>query len=179
MTVRQLVVDGITVPVWSTTGIQQSYEPQQAVYRRRTADGALVQRSLWSGKLRTVIAGNGFAPSGLQEVDTSAAFEIWCVEPIAINSALTTVTIPANRRVDTGAEPLAFAVVGIELVPTTITNLTDINAKTTNDAILQSVAGAAGYQVRYFPVLTVMADPIRQDLNRGTGFGWRLEAEEV
>ena len=172
MTVRTLVVDGITVPVWASTDLTQEYRPLQAVTRRRLADGSAIQRSLWTGKTATTIAGGGFAPSGLQAVDTSDSFDIWCIEPIAINGASNVFTLPAARRSDTGSEPFGFAVVGEQLVETPC-------GVVTNTATLTTVIGATGYQVRYFPILTVFADPIREDLNRGSGFGWTLEAEEA
>ena len=172
MTVRALVIDGITVPVWSCTDLTQTYIPLQAVTRRRFADGSAVQRIAWTGKLRTNISGGGFAPSGLQEIDTSDSFLIWCITPIAINGASNVFTLPATRRTDSGSEPFGFAVVGDQLIETPC-------AVVTNTATLTTVAGATGYQVRYFPILTVFADPIQQDLARGSAFGWTLEAEEV
>lgn len=172
MSVRQLVIDGVTVPVWASTKLDQSYERVQAVTRRRTADGSLVQRSLWTGKLKTVLSGGGLAPSGLQAIDTSAAFDLWCIKPIAINSASNVIDIPAARRSDSGSEPFGFAVVGNAMVATPV-------AMSVDQATLTTVAGATAYQVRYFPVLSVMADPVQEDLSRGFGFGWKLEAEEV
>lgn len=172
MSVRQLIIGGITVPVWGMTGVTQSYTPLQAVDRRRTAAGSLVQRSLWTGKLRTVISGDGPAPSGLQEIDTSASYTIACVTPLAINSASNVIDIPSNRRVDSGSTPIGFAEVNGSLQPTPVSMNVD-------QATLTIVSGATAYQVRWFPILTVLSDPIRQDLQRSSGFGWSLTAEEV
>lgn len=172
MSVRKLVVGGITVPVWASTDVTQSYEVIEAVSRRRTADGSLIQRIAWTGKLRTEISGGGFAPPGLQSLNTAVAVEIWCIEPLALNSASSVFTLPANRRSDTGSEPHGFAVVGDQLIATPC-NLV------TNTATLTPVAGATGYQVRWFPVLTVFAEPVRQELARGSGFRWSMMAEEA
>ena len=178
MSVRQLKIDGITVPVWGHTQLQQSYDPIEAVDQRRTANGTMVQRILWDSKLRTRVTGGGPAPSGLKDIDTSASFALWCVAPLARNGT-TTITLPDNRRSDSGAEPLAFADVNGVMVPTTITNLADILADVTDDATIQAVSGASQYQIRWFPILTVFARPIRETLNRGRGFNWVLEAEEA
>jgi len=175
MSVRKLIVDGITVPVWSSTGIRQEYAPIEAVSRTRTADGSLIVRELWSGKLRTTISSDGPAPPGLRAIDNSNPYEIWCIAPIAINSASNVITLPATKRSDTGSEPLGFAEVGAEMVPTPLV-LSGLDDTT---ATLTTVSGATQYQVRYFPKLTVMSPPVRFSLTRGVGYDWTLEAEEV
>jgi len=178
MSVRQLKIDGITVPVWASAELQQVYERIESVSWRRTANGTLVERILWQGKLRTRINSTGPAPSGLRDISTTASFELWCIQPLEKNGG-TSIAIPTNRRADSGSEPLAFAEVGTEMLPTAITNIADIVAGTSDTATIQSVSGASQYQVRWFPVLTVRARPIKQTFNRARGFSWELEAEEV
>ena len=67
---RQLIVDGVTVPVWSSTDFTQVIEPVEAVYQSRKKNGGLVQRTLYTGKLRTTIDGGGLAPAGLDDINT-------------------------------------------------------------------------------------------------------------
>ena len=173
MTVRTLVVDGVTVPVWASLDIRQELEPLEGAASGRLRDGAAYKRKRWGGKRRTVITGGGNAPSGLQAIDTDTSFEIWCIVPVAINSATAgPITLPTARRSDAGSEPHGFAIVDGAMVPTTCNVVGD-------DATLGAVSGASSYQVRYFPVLTVIGGPVEEDLQRATGFGWQLTAEEV
>ena len=172
MSVRKLIIDGITIPTWASLTIKQSYESIQGVSRDRTADGTLRQREIWAGKIRTIITGGGNAPSGIQEIDTSGSYTIHCIKPLSINSASNVINIPASRRSDAGSHPFGFAIIGDEMIETAV-------SMAVNEATLTAVAGADGYQVRWFPVITVMSDPVQEDLARGSGFGWMIEAEEV
>lgn len=172
--VRQLIVDGITVPVYAMTGISQRYEPIRATYRARMVDGSAKQRTLWSGKLRTVITGQGLIPAGLSAVDFEASFTLSCVAHRAINAAGPVFTLPAARRTDSGSTPYGRAAVGDTWVDAPVDSLVG------NTLTLQTVSGATQYQAVYFPEITVFADPpIEEHPEHGPSFGWSLTAEEL
>lgn len=172
MSVRQLIVDGVTVPVWATTDFDQQINPIEAVYQSRKKNGGLVQRTLYTGKYSTSISGGGLAPAGLDDINTGSSITIHCVEPLSISSASNVINIPSNRRADVGSEPQGYAEVNGALVSTPV-------AMNGDQATLTIVSGATGYQVRWYPILTVIAKPLRKTLARGSGHRWVLEAEEV
>lgn len=172
LNVRVLIVDGVEVPVQASHGFTQRYLEQESKARRRFLGGGLWQRKVWGGKIRTEISGDGVAPAGIQELDTDNPITLACVASRGINSASNVIVLPAARRADTGSEPFGFAVVDEQMVPTTCNVVT-------NTATLGVVAGANQYQVRYFPLITVLADPLEEDLSRGGSTGWSLTCEEV
>lgn len=173
MSVRQLIVGGVTVPVYAMTNISQQYGDISARSRKRTADGTLVIRSLWSGKLSTVITGAGLIPAGLQDIDFDSDFELSCIAHRAVNSATNTITIPAARRADTGSEPYGRALVGAKWIATPVTGIV------ANVATLTPVTGASLYQCVYFPKITAAGDLTEGKPQHGPLFGWTLTAEET
>lgn len=173
MSVRQLIVGSVIVPVYAMTDISQQYADISARSRKRTADGTLITRTLWSGMLSTVITGSGLIPSGLQEVDFDSEFELSCIAHRAVNSATNTITIPAARRSDAGSEPYGRALVGERWVATPISGIV------ANVATLTAVTGATRYQCIYFPKITAAGDLTEEKPQHGPVFGWTLTAEEV
>jgi hypothetical protein len=174
MSVRQLIIGGLAVPVYASTEIAQTYVPVRGATSRRTAAGGNILRVGWDGKLRTIISGSGLIPAGLQTLDYSAALTLSCIQHRAVNSATNTITIPAARRTDAGSTPYGRALVGDVWVPTAVTGIVS------NVATLTAVSGATQYQCVYFPELSVHAEPPTEDKPRhGPVFGWTLEAEEV
>lgn len=175
MSVRQLIVGGVTVPQLAGLEISQSYEPIEAVARVRMANGALIQRVAWAGKLRTRLSGRGAIPAGLQAIDWAVAVTIECIAHRAISGVGTTrvFALPTARRTDTESLPYGRALVGNRWVRTPCTVATNI-------ATLTAVTNAAQYQVVYFPKLTCFASPPTEMREAdGTLFGWELTAEET
>ena len=172
---RQLIIGSVAVPVLSALEISQTYEPIEAVTRLRLADGSLIQRTAWRGKLRTTISGRGPIPAGLQGVDWSTSVTIECIAHRALAGAGTTriFTLPTARRTDSESLPYGRALVGKFWVPTPCTLVT-------NTATLDAVANATQYQVVYFPKLTCFSSPPTESRDAdGTLFGWELTAEET
>lgn len=172
-TVRQLIVDGTSVPVWAMTEISQRYEEIEAKARRRFLGGGGWQRVTYGGKIRTSITGSGVIPASLGSIDYDGSFTLSCIAHRAIVSASSSIAIPSARRSDTGSEPYGRALVGDVWVSTPVSMMVD-------NAILTPVTGATQYQVVYFPEITVFADPPVEDKpTHGPVFGWSLVAEEV
>lgn len=172
MSVRQLIVDGITVPTYAATQVTQRFEEIKRVATPRLADGSASQRELYSGKWRIVTNGGALAPSGLQALSYGTTFSMSCIESQALNSASNVINIPSARRSDAGSEPFGFAEVNGILIPTAV-------AMSVDQATLTPVTDADQYQVRWFPVFTVVLISFNHELRRGAGTSWQLVCEEA
>ncbi len=172
---------GVRVPIESVGSFSQSYEPLGGAARLRMMSGALVQQVTWR-RLRTTLTGDGWWPSGLETLDYDAPLTLLCAAPRAILSASNVIALPAARRTDAGYTPQGFARVagssaasvgGGELVPTAVAIAADV-------ATLTTVAGATGYQIAYWPSLSVLADPPTMEADiTGAAHRWTLTADEV
>lgn len=177
--IQDLKIDGVSIPTETIAEFDQTYEDIAGETFRRTADGSGILRSGWSGKISTTISGKGWAPIPLSLAARGSTHLIACAMVDAVDSATTTVTVPAARRTDSGHSPIGFAWVGDHLVETPITNIADIDAKTTNDATLTAVAGAVAYRVHYWPELTVRIATNNCKGASLAAFTWQIEAEQI
>lgn len=172
--VRRLLLDGTALTVYESADISQDYEYAEAVSFRRKANGGLVRRELWAGKLETTVSGRGLVPSGLSAFDFSSTYTLSCIAHRSVSSTSNVITIPAARRSDTGAEP--YALVFID----DIWQTTGIDSVSTDEYTITAVAGADLYKLYYFPEITVMSSPPTETWSQGTTpFGWQLVAREV
>ena len=173
-TVRQLIVDGTIVCELSTIDISQTYERVRGSYRARMRDGGLKQRTIWSGKLRTTITGNGLIPPGISLIDFDSSFTLSCIGHLAVNTTNTSVVLPSARRSDAGSEPYGRALnCGGKWNPTDVTMVGDT-------ANITPVAGAEQYQVIWFPEIVVFADPpVEAHPEHGPTYSWSIVAEEI
>lgn len=173
-----LKIGSIAVAIEELGDFSQTYRRLEAVDVQRTADGSAVVRTLGWLKLATAIRATGFAP-GLAAIDAGQTHLIECATPRVIEGASTSIAIPAARRNDTLHEPIAFAQVDGRLTGTTITNLADLNAGTSDTATLTAVAGADSYRVAVWPKITCAITRNEVSGNAATRFTWNLEAEEI
>lgn len=176
-----LKIDGLEVANQAALAFTQTYDDDAALDFRRTADGSGYLRSSWADKLRTTIAGRGWAPTALERLDRTLTHTIECATPRArsVAAPTLTVTLPAARRNDTDHVPIAFAMVDEELTRTTISNLAALNAYSTNDATLVAVTGATLYQVSYWPKFTGAILRRSGGTDALGNFTWQLELAEV
>ena len=123
MSVRKLLINGQPISLYEGVQLSQDYEIESAVSFKRTADGSLIRRAIWSGKIRTSITGKGLVPSGLSSFDFSAPYLLSCVAHRAVDSASNIITLPAARRSDVGSEPYALAFIGDEWKETGIASV--------------------------------------------------------
>ena len=169
-----LIVGGISIPPEAALDLTQSYEPEQGAALLRMMNGNLKKQTQWQGKLATRIAGGGWIPIGLQALDYAATMTLACIAPRAIDAAGTSIVLPAARRADAGCTPRGFAI-GADgrQVETSI-------GIATNTATLGAVAGALGYRVLYWPLLTVFAEPPTASVDaRRAAYSWELNAKEA
>jgi len=172
-TVRQLIVGGVTVPVYAMTNISQRYEAIEAKSKRRFLGGGGWQRVTYSGKLRTSITGSGLIPASLGSVNYDGSVTISCIKHRGILSASTTIALPSARRTDTDSEPYGRALVGDKWISTPVSMSVD-------NAILTPVSGATIYQAVYFPEIVCHVDTPSEDKPaHGPIFGWSLTADEI
>lgn len=169
------------IPVLKIAGIEvalqtfadgQTYGALEGATVHRMLNGAALKQQHWR-KLTTTIRGSGWAPLALAGVDWSQPVEILCIQPRAIHSATVSATLPAARRTDFADAVLARAIVGGELVATSV-NVVG------NAATATVVGGASGYQFMYYPKLNFYSSGPSESLDLGGGeFGWQIEAEEI
>jgi hypothetical protein len=93
--------------------------------------------------------------------------------PNGVTAATNSVTLPAARRSDADHDPVGFALVGDELVPTNIGSII------ANVATLDVVAGATAYEVWYWPELTVAVVRNTAKGQQDNSYQWTIEAEEI
>lgn len=170
MNAHDVIIAGLSVGFDSSHELTQTYESFGGSVTHRMLNGAGVQQVHWR-KLRTVITGVGKIPDGLSAVNFDSAVEIKCMAPLSIAGASNVFTLPAARRTDW--TPAGYALVDGRLVKSAVVVVT-------NTATVQTVSGASGYQVLYWPILTCIAQPPSREFNgRGTVARWTLTAEEV
>lgn len=175
MSAPNLIIGSIVLADRSRWNYSQSYEDLRAKDVRRLADGSLNVRQLWSGKIRTVIRGEGKLPLALATLDTSSAITVQCASPRHVGGASTSITLPAGRRSGGIYAPIAWAVVDGDLVSTTI-------SITGNVATLGAVASAESYQVAYFPSISADVTIESDEMDQGNGtyvYRWQITAEEI
>ena len=171
MAVPTLYIAGVGIAV-EAFAIGQSYDAIGGSTVHRMLNGAGQKQQHWR-KLVTTIRGDGWAPAALAGVDWSAAVEIKCMAPRAINSATVSATLPAARRSDFADAVLARAVVDGRLVSTPVSVI--VNAATAT-----AVSGATSYQFMYYPQFSALSNGPSDDLDMERGiYGWSLTAEEV
>lgn len=167
-----LILDTLRVPVAVGGESQQTYETFGAFAVLRLGLGAAVHQEVWR-KLRTTLSITGAVPVGLDGIDWTATHTLACIAPRSIQAATNAITLPAARRAD--AAPYGFAVTSAGLLQPTAVTLAG------NVATLTAVAGATGYQVLYYPLLTIRAPagPRCSYDAAGAVASWELACEEA
>lgn len=158
---------------WTLT---QTYSEIRADSLQRNAEGRLLVRRAWAPRLRTVITGTGKLPLALAGLDTSAPVTLSCVAPRHVGNTLAnSVSVPAARRAGGIYTPRAWAIVNGRLQATSA-------SVTGNLVTCGVVAGAAGYQVSYYPEIGVYITAIDDGLDtasRTHDYTWSITAEEI
>lgn len=166
-------IDSIVIPIEALGEFSQDYEEINAQKINRTADGGGILRRLYGGKVKTIINARGWAPSTFDGIDLSAAVAIKCAMPRSVDGATVAITIPANRRSDSGHIPQGWAVVDGLFVETTVISIV------ANVATLTAVSGATAYRATYYPEISALVTSYRGRGNTAATFEWSMEAEEV
>lgn len=168
-----LVLGTVMVPQAAGYELTQEYQPLEGATEIRMADGSVKKITIWSGKLRTTIDGNGRMPSALtgEAMDFSTTKTLKCVSPRGVESASNIVTIPAAHRTDMAVNAIGVAILpGLDIVETPAIMVGNV-------VTLTAVSGAVRYCALYFPEFTVWVSPPTESFSRdNTRFRWRLEA---
>lgn len=167
-----LAVNGLRIPLQIGAQIQQSYEDLGGFTLLRLGAGAAVPQQSWR-KTRTTLSAQGIAPPGLAAVDWTQPVTLSCVAARSIQSASNIINIPAERRTD--APPYGWAVMPDGTLKPTLV------AAAGSTATLTPVAGAAGYQVLWYPLLSVYAVAgVRVSYDAaGAAAAWEIVCEEI
>lgn len=174
MSCPTLEIDNIIVPTQSLLTFSQNYTDLRGENFERVASGDGVLRTLWSGKIETQINGEGWAPSAFDNLEIGKPYTLRCAMIRAATDADETVPLPAARRTDAGHLPIGFALVGQLLVETPILNISGSDLAT-----LQTVAGAVGYRVHYYPELVVAVTVNTNNYQNDGTFQWSIVAQEL
>lgn len=172
MSIINLIVNGIEVPLGAAESINQKYEPLASEGILRTMDGTAIKQVAWSGKTRIETTGTGRLPLPLQDIDYGLSFVMQCASPIEKQSASNIIVLPTNRRAD--VSPVGYAIVNGREVRTPL-------SLTGDTATLTVVTGANGYVVAYWPTFTVFGTrPTETDNARAkSGRSWSFVCEQV
>lgn len=169
--IRTLELGGIIVPVQTAGDIEQTFETVGGVYLGRKMNGVAYKQRNWRA-LKTVISGFGWAPAALGGLDYDPPLLLKSVGARSLQAAGNVIAVPAARRTESGYAPIGFAVVAGRLVATPLVLVDDT-------ATLTAVTGAQGYEVRYWPQLTVYAEFRDTSRPREARWSWSIEAEEA
>lgn len=175
MSCANFKIDGNVYPVESRLEFSQSYAPINGSSIVRMLDGSAIKQRNWI-KISTSLSGSGWVPPGLDNegMDYCAEHVLSCAAQRSIVSATNVIVIPSERRTDSGYEPVGFAIVKERQVSTPISISVDT-------VTLDTVPDATGYQVIYWPEITVLfSEPpqVETDIS-GAAVSWSLEAEQV
>lgn len=147
----------------------------QALLRMQSGQG--VKQTHWE-KLSTDITCSGVIPVGLTEIDYARSYILRCGAKRAVTSSSSNITVPADRRSDSGFEVKGYALIedGLgrgEWQETPVVLVGDV-------AQLTPVAGATLYRAYYWPELVVFSDAPAENADvHGAQYSWSLSAEEV
>lgn len=163
---------GYPIAIKAGLEFSQSYETLSGTAIHRMQSGRAIKQTHFK-KLKTVLSGKGWVPTGLEHLDYSKPLLLKCAVPLSITSALCQLILPVASRNDMRYTPTGFALIGGKLLETNLS----IQGNIVN---LESVNDAKYYQVHYFPELLVYAEPpqIHGDVS-GSEFTWSLTCEEV
>jgi len=171
---QAFTLGGIDVPFRAALGHTQQIETLGASVTRRTISGGAIKQTVWRGKKRITLAGTGWAPVGVDEIDYTGQLTLKCAIPVAVRSNAASITLPTTRRSDSGYEPIGRAhLASGEEVETSVALVGDV-------ATCSTVSGAVSYAVWYWPQFIVFADEPTQTGDAGAAeFGWQIVCEEV
>lgn len=167
-----LTLNALRLPLAAGGQIEQTDERFGGFSAMRLGLGAMVHQEVWR-KTRSTITATGLVPPGLDGIDWTAPITVGWVKPRSIQAAGNVIAIPAARRTD--AAPFGFSIdANGFLRPVSVSMATDT-------ATLGTVAGAIGYQVLWYPLMSMRAPagPTLRFDAFGAVAGWELTAEEV
>jgi hypothetical protein len=177
----------VSLPVYATVELTQTYQPLYARTLYRHLDGSAAVRQQWSGKLATEISCKGLIPPGFSQLDFNSTIIVSCVEHRSVTSTGTAITIPAARRSDvqhqTKAGTLAtgswYARAWDGDSYATATGSTTTGAPNVVNITLATGESHEHYEVIYLPKLTCYVDPPTESFTQNDGWSWSLRAEEA
>lgn len=176
--VADLRLGSVVVPQRAGVDLSVTMTPLEGSSTARMSSGALRKVTIWQGKHKVSVRGNGRLPPGLapELLDYTASMTLKSPSPRAIYGSSNVITVPAARRTDLSAEVIGVAVLaGFEAVETTVSSLVS------NVATLAAVSGAVFYQALYFPQLTVIVpEPPEETFDRRiANYRWQLDCLEA
>jgi hypothetical protein len=154
--------DTVKANIYDCLGFTQDYEPIGGSSLTRMMSGSALKQTNWQ-KIRTQISGSGGLPFGFASLDFTKKITIKCAVPRAIVKPTNSFILPANRRTDTGYEPVILKLVDGFWSP------------------LTSAGAPTQYKLLYYPQLECFMDAPQESTNPDTNapISWSLTAEEA
>ncbi|MET0047472.1 MAG: hypothetical protein ABW066_06795 [Sedimenticola sp.] len=169
-------IGGITIPVEAGNGtIEQTYEDVSRSTTHEMGDGSLIKQTYVGAgkKLRTTISGSeAWVPPCFGGLDFDAPQLLKCSTPRAIHGAGRIITVPAARRSDAGYTPKGYAIKNDVVIETGVESIVG------DTVTLDTVTGAEGYVVHYWPEITVYATFTETGDQASAHYGWQLVCRE-
>lgn len=163
---------GCSIAICAGIEFSQSYESINGTMLFRTQSGKAVKQTHFI-KLKTVLQGKGWMPTGLDSLDYSNPLLLKCAVPLSLGSKSNKILLPVNRRNDVGYATKGYGLVDGNLIESKLIIEDDF-------AILARLNHAASYQIQYYPELLVYAEPPQVHGNiTSAEFSWSLTCEEV
>ncbi len=162
----------VSIPITAGIELSQTYELIGGTIIHRMQSGKAIKQSHFR-KLKTVLAGKGWIPTGLDELDYSKPLLLKCATPLSISNKNNQIVLSARYRTDTCYFPKSFGLVNGHLIETKLI----IEG---SSAMLEHVSNAKLYQVHYYPELYVYAEPPQVHGNvTSAELAWSITCEEV
>lgn len=150
----------------------QTYELIGGTVIHRMQSGKAIKQTHFQ-KLKTVLTGKGWIPTGLDELDYTKPLLLKCAIPLSISGHSNQLLIPPGHRTDAYYIPKGYGLVDGHLIETKL--IIDECLVT-----LEHVDNAKIYQVHYYPELFVYAErPQVQGNVTSAEFSWSITCEEV
>ncbi len=99
-----------TIAIESGLEFSQSHESINSTVVHRSQSGKAIKQTHFK-KLKSILSGKGWIPTGLESLVSSEALILECTVPMSIVSKSNQISIPQGRRDDFGYVPTAFGLV--------------------------------------------------------------------
>lgn len=163
-----LMLGGIPLQLHAGS-VELSEQPIGGETNIRLSRGKLVTLRHWE-KMSGTISGAGFTPPGLDGLDFAAHHELRSTKPRAVQSAGTSLTLPADPRPDKSPWAFAYFPNGDWVAtPCSVVG---------RAATVTPVAGATSYQVWFLPRYVVKCARPTEG-RAGANYNWSLSWEEA
>lgn len=175
MTIPTFELGGIPIPIEAGSATaKHEYRTSSRLTDLPMADNS-IRRQIYAGSQRKLVvrisSSDMPAPAGVASLDPAQDYTLKCGAIRTISGLTNSIALPVTRRADAGYEPRGWAQVAGRRVSTPVSIVGD-------DATLDSVNGATGYGVDFYPEIIGLVD-FEDESDRAEGkYSWTLTIRE-